>query len=143
MVLRIIETVQDGPVRLPIDMEARFVPGQAAQMNYEQITCGVSDGTRPLGLIDDLKNKYIDSTEPGGLVNVWIQRMVFRTDQYEVLEGSDITSLYKTGALLYVNSEGFLSNKGLTKESLAVGRVISVLEINHAHERNIIECIWF
>lgn len=138
MVLRIIESLADEPIRFPTDPDSYFVPGQVAQIDYNKMICGVSDGTQPLGLIDDIRSKSIDSTEPGGLISVWQQRMVFRTDQYEALEGA-----YITGASLFVNIFGFLTTIEPFEEALSVGRVISVFDAKQEYGRDIIECVWF
>lgn len=143
MVLQVLESMPDEPMRLPVDPKAKFVPGQVAQVDHDNILCGVSDGTRPIGLIDDIKNDSIDSTDPSGLMSIWPQRMVFRTDQYEMIEGEDVTDFYQTGDLLYVNSYGFLTSIQPHNDAVPVARVISVFDIIQSYERNIIECVWF
>lgn len=137
--LRVIESLSNGPIKVQTDINARFIPGQVAQMNYKDVKCVVSDGTSPFGIIDDIKTDTTDSTDPAGYISVWVQRMIFRTDQYEVHE-EDIS--YETGDLLYVNDRGFLTNLKM-KEVVGVGRVISVFPIKEHYEREIIECIWF
>lgn len=43
------------PFSYPVDVTATFQPGQIAQLKVmgNEIVCGVSDGTAPLGIIDD------------------------------------------------------------------------------------------
>jgi hypothetical protein len=47
-----------------VDRNAEFEPGQVAQLKLDgnQIVCGVSDGTAPLGIIDDIKKNAFSST---------------------------------------------------------------------------------
>lgn len=47
------------PYSWPVDPNAEFQAGQIAQLNAmgNQIVCGVSDGSAPLGVIDDIKTK--------------------------------------------------------------------------------------
>lgn len=45
------------PFSFPVDPNSEFQPGQIAQLtvNGNQIVCGVSDGSAPIGIIDDIK----------------------------------------------------------------------------------------
>lgn len=45
------------PFSFAVDPNSEFQPGQIAQLNGygNQIVCGVSDGTAPIGIIDDIK----------------------------------------------------------------------------------------
>ena len=55
--LRLVQTGSSLPFSFPVDPNAEFQPGQIAQLNVmgNQIVCGVSDGTAPIGIIDDIK----------------------------------------------------------------------------------------
>ncbi len=54
--LRLIQVSNQLPVSFPVDPTAVFQPGQVAQLKVlgNEIVCGVSDGTAPFGLIDDI-----------------------------------------------------------------------------------------
>lgn len=54
--LRLIQVGNTLPVSFPVDPTATFQPGQAAQLKVigNEIVCGVSDGTAPYGIIDDI-----------------------------------------------------------------------------------------
>lgn len=54
--LRIIQTGSGLPVSYTVDPTAEFQPGQIAQLKVmgNEVVCGVSDGTAPLGIIDDI-----------------------------------------------------------------------------------------
>lgn len=65
MSLQIIQTGNSMPFSFPVDPSAEFEPGQIAQLTImgNQIVCGVSDGTAPLGIIDDIKkNAFTDTS---------------------------------------------------------------------------------
>ncbi len=54
---RIVQAGNALPFSFPVDPNAEFEPGQIAQLTLSgnQVVCGVSDGTAPIGLIDDIK----------------------------------------------------------------------------------------
>lgn len=54
--LRLIQIGNTLPLSFPVDPSATFQPGQVAQLKVigNEIVCGVSDGTAPLGIIDDI-----------------------------------------------------------------------------------------
>jgi len=55
-VLRLIQIGNTLPVSFPVDPTSTFQPGQVAQLKVigNEIVCGVSDGTAPFGIIDDI-----------------------------------------------------------------------------------------
>lgn len=60
---RIISTGNSIPYSFPVDPNAEFEPGQIGQLGLlgNQIVCGVSDGSAPFGIIDDIKkNAFSD-----------------------------------------------------------------------------------
>ncbi len=61
--LRIVQESNALPFSFPVDPSATFQPGQVAQLttNGNVIVCGVSDGTAPLGIIDDVKTNAFTS----------------------------------------------------------------------------------
>lgn len=54
--LRIIQAGYSLPISFPVDPTSEFQPGQIGQLKVigNEIVCGVSDGTQPLGIIDDI-----------------------------------------------------------------------------------------
>lgn len=54
--LRLIQIGNTLPLSFPVDPSATFQPGQIAQLKVtgNEIVAGVSDGTAPLGIIDDI-----------------------------------------------------------------------------------------
>jgi hypothetical protein len=61
---RVIQTGNSQPFSFPVDPSAEFLPGQMAQLNVmgNNVVCGVSDGTAPIGAIDDIKTNSFMST---------------------------------------------------------------------------------
>lgn len=55
--LRLIQTGNSLPFVFSVDPNSEFEPGQVAQLTLigNQVVCGVSDGTAPFGIIDDIK----------------------------------------------------------------------------------------
>ena len=53
--LRLVQVGNTLPFSYPVDPTASFQPGQISQLKVmgNEIVCGVSDGTAPLGIIDD------------------------------------------------------------------------------------------
>jgi hypothetical protein len=120
-VFEVVETTLEEPIRIFAAPEAVFKPGlvgQFCELNGN-IVCTLSDGSKPIGIVDDTKNKE-HWFDPKSLVRIWIQRMVFRTDQF------DKEVEYRTGMPLYVNKHGLLtSKKPIIEDSQFVARVIS------------------
>jgi hypothetical protein len=55
-VLRLIQVGNTLPYSYPVDPTSTFQPGQIAQLKVigNEVVCGVSDGTAPIGIIDDI-----------------------------------------------------------------------------------------
>lgn len=62
--LRILQVANGIPFSFPVDPSAEFEAGQIAQLNLlgNQVVCGVSDGSAPIGIIDDMKKNAFSST---------------------------------------------------------------------------------
>jgi hypothetical protein len=54
---RIVQSGNSLPTSYPVDPNSVFQPGQIAQLGVigNNIVCGVSDGTAPFGILDDIK----------------------------------------------------------------------------------------
>ena len=57
MVFKIIQAGNTGPLSYPVNPISSFEGGMIAQLDLygNNVVCGVSDGTAPLGIIDDVK----------------------------------------------------------------------------------------
>lgn len=56
---RIVQAGNSLPLSFPVDPNAEFQPGMIGQLGTmgNNIVCGVSDGTCPLGIIDEIKTR--------------------------------------------------------------------------------------
>lgn len=70
--LRLIQSGNSLPFSFPVDPNAEFQPGQIAQLNVmgNQIVCGVSDGTAPIGIIDDIKTASFTAAKVDEIITV-------------------------------------------------------------------------
>lgn len=57
--LRLVQVCNSIPFTFPVDPNAEFQPGMIAQLTVmgNNVVCGVSDGTVPIGIIDDVKTR--------------------------------------------------------------------------------------
>lgn len=72
--LRLIQTGNSLPFSYICDPNSEFQPGQIAQLNAfgNQIVCGVSDGTAPIGIIDDIKTNSFTAASVDEVVIVQV-----------------------------------------------------------------------
>ena len=61
--LRLVQVGNSLPFSFLVDPNSEFEPGMVAQLtlNGNQVTCGVSDGTAPFGILDDIKKNAFSS----------------------------------------------------------------------------------
>lgn len=113
--LQIVESLHPTPLRFMADkISSFFEPGlisQLIEINGTP-TCTLSNGTRPFGVIGGQVDKY-------GLVPIWFDSMILRTDKYELLAN------YAAGNPLYVSNLSRLTTVKPFEEAQLVGHVIS------------------
>lgn len=110
------------PYSFPIDPNANFLPGMAAQLTLfgNQVVCGVSDGTAPLGIIDDIKTVSFSSVSIDEIVIAPVTGVMSNgilvaptdvtkaLDNPHILEGSfvsnpvDVEVNYKNGLVTFI-----------------------------------------
>jgi hypothetical protein len=101
--LRVIHT-NALPISFPLDPSAEFEPGMLAQLKLigNDIVAGVSDGTAPIGIIDDIRTQAHTKPQIDEIVEISVKS----------------AELNDNGVL--VNSEevvGFLTNSNLVESS--------------------------
>jgi hypothetical protein len=76
--LRILQEGNSLPFSFIVDPNAEFQPGMIAQLNVmgNQIVCGVSDGTAPIGIIDDIKCTAFTAASVDEVIQVPAQGIV-------------------------------------------------------------------
>lgn len=64
VIFRLIQTGGAIPFSFQVDPAAEFEPGMVAQLTLSgnQVVCGVSDGTAPIGIIDEMKKNAFSAT---------------------------------------------------------------------------------
>lgn len=105
--LRLIQTANSIPFSFIVDPSAEFSAGQLGQLGLmgNQPVCGVSDGTVPIGVIDDIKTKAFTSNS--------VNEIVISPPIPAVQQGSQLVSAYDTSVMLSnpnVVASSFMSN---------------------------------
>lgn len=126
--IQVIESVSPSPIRFLPDESSKLEPGLIVQIVELDGTpkCTLSDGTRPFGIIGETGGPY-------GLVSVWFDSMIVRTDKFEKRGES-----YEPGSSLYVSKRGKLTSRKPFETSQLIGHVI----FGPSEERNYLEINW-
>lgn len=111
--IEVIESVSLGPIRFLPDA-SKLEPGLIVQIVEIDGTpkCTLSDGTRPFGIVGEING-------PHGLVSVWYDSMILRTDKFEK-RGQK----YNPGSPIYVSKKGKITSKKPYETSHLIGHVI-------------------
>ena len=116
--LRIIETYGKLPNTYSIGKNVKyFLPGMIAQLFFHEnadcnrLSCEVSGGLCSSGIIDDIKTDTEDSTKGTNRITVWVNKMVFVTDQF------DMTKEYTKYAKLYCNNNGLFTTDEIVRQN--------------------------
>ena len=70
--LRLLQVGNSLPTFMSLDPTATFQPGQIAQMKVigNEVVCGVSDGTAPFGVIDDVNSAAFTANSTDEVVDI-------------------------------------------------------------------------
>jgi hypothetical protein len=106
--LRLVNIGNGVPANYEVDVDDTFNPGQMAQLKVvrSKIMCGLSDGSSPIGIIDDINNEKISTVENTKRITVWACSGVFQTDEY------DTTQRYVKHDILYCDRYGRFTTMG-------------------------------
>jgi hypothetical protein len=87
--LKIIQAGNALPVSYPVDISSTFQPGQIGQMKLvgQDIVVGLSDGTAPIGIIDDIRTRAFTQTVYNEIVI--IRGVDVQSDGYNFYTGKD------------------------------------------------------
>lgn len=98
--LKVIQSGNTLPISYPVDVSSTFQPGQIGQMKLvgQDIVVGLSDGTAPLGIIDDIRTRAFTQTIYDEVVI--LRGVDIETDGYNFYTGSDVKQELKNGGLL-------------------------------------------
>lgn len=97
--LKVIHTGNALPMSLSVDPTAEFEPGMFAQLGLigNDIVAGISDGTAPLGIIDDVRTTAFTRPQVDEIVLVDAQSSVIDSN------GKRVSTVDVTGVLEYPN----------------------------------------
>lgn len=125
--IEVVESISPNPIRFLPD-SSKLEPGLIVQLIEIDGTpkCTLSDGTRPFGIVAEINGPY-------GLVSVWYDSMIIRTDKFEK-RGEN----YSSGSPIYVSKKGKLTSKKPYETSHLIGHVI----VGPNEERNYLEISW-
>jgi hypothetical protein len=98
--LKIIQAGNALPFSYPVDITSTFQPGQIGQLKLvgQDIVVGLSDGTAPLGIIDDIRTSAFTQTVVDEIVI--IQGVDVQTDGYNFFTGKDAKQELNNAGLL-------------------------------------------
>ena len=98
--LKIIQAGNALPISYPVDISSTFQPGQIGQMKLvgQDIVVGLSDGTAPIGIIDDIRTQAFTQTIYDEIVI--IRGVDIQTDGYNYYTGKDAKQEMKNAGLM-------------------------------------------
>ena len=87
--LKIIQAGNALPISYPVDTSSTFQPGQVGQLKLvgQDIVVGLSDGTSPLGILDDIRTQAFTQSIVDEIVI--IPGLEITTDGYNFFNGRD------------------------------------------------------
>ncbi len=128
--LKIIHSGNSLPISMPVDPTSEFQPGQFAQLGLigNDIVATVSDGTAPLGIIDDIRSTAFTKSQVDEVVIIEVSNPTTNSD------GKKVSQEDLTGVLEYpnVNQKSFTSTVSVILNSInGVITVPSGTELNY------------
>lgn len=89
---RIVQSGNALPFSFPVDPNAEFEPGQIAQLTLigNQVVCGISDGTAPMGIIDDIKKNSFSAASIDEVVIVPIPSVIITGSGSDLVTTVDV-----------------------------------------------------
>jgi len=127
--LKVIHSGNALPMSLSVDPTAEFEPGMFAQLGLigNDIVAGVSDGTAPLGIIDDVRTSAFTKAQIDEIVLVDAQASIIDTN------GKRVSTVDVTGVLEYPN---IIDNSFTSTISIVLNSVNGVITIPAGTELN-------
>ena len=99
--MKVIHTGNALPMSLPVDPTAEFEPGMFAQLGLigNDIVAGVSDGTAPLGIIDDVRTTAFTKAQIDELVIIDVVASELDTNGRRV-NSADVTGVLEFPSII-------------------------------------------
>jgi len=127
--LKVIHTGNALPMSLSVDPTAEFEPGMFAQLGLigNDIVAGISDGTAPLGIIDDVRTTAFTRPQVDEIVIVDAQSSVIDSN------GKRVSTVDVTGVLEFPN---IIENSFTSTISVILNVVNGIVTIPSGTELN-------
>jgi hypothetical protein len=111
--LRVIHIGSSLPVSYPVDPTAEFEPGMVAQLKIlgNDIIAGVSDGTAPLGIIDDVRTSAFTKAQIDEVVLIEVETTNITEENGVRVTRSSVTSPLE---FPHINRNSFTSTLTVT-----------------------------
>ena len=128
--LKVIHTGNAMPMSLPVDPTAEFQPGMFAQLGLigNDIVASISDGTAPLGIIDDVRTTAFTKAQVDEIITIDAQSSEVDAN------GKRVSAVDVTGVMEYPNiiQNSFTSTISVLLNSVnGVVTVPAGTELNH------------
>ena len=90
--LRVVHLENPNPISITVDMTAEFEPGMIGQLRVigNDIVCGVSDGTAPIGIIDDARTDAFTKAQTNEVVVISVDATEVDSNGY-LVSSTDVT----------------------------------------------------
>lgn len=101
--LKLVQAGNALPVSYPVDITSEFQPGQIGQLKLvgQDIVVGVSDGTAPLGIIDDIRTTAFTQNAVDEVVIIQVPDPNITTpDGYNYFSNADIKQELNNAGIL-------------------------------------------
>jgi hypothetical protein len=110
--LRLIQVSNQLPVSFPVDYTATFQAGQIAQLKVmgNEVVCGVSDGTAPFGIIDDINTSAFTAPVTDRVVTILTVGIYMGDGYYSAIESMATIHPNVVRSSFVADVEGLLLN---------------------------------
>lgn len=117
--LKVIHLENPNPISVTVDMTAEFEPGMIGQLRVlgNDIVCGVSDGTAPIGIIDDARTDAFTKARQSEVVEISVDATEINGNG-ELVSSTDVT--------------GFLENPSIIERSFVSTVGVDLNDVNGA-----------
>lgn len=109
--LRVIHLENPHPISITVDGTAEFQPGMIGQLKVigNDILCGVSDGTAPLGIIDDARTDAFTKAQTDEVVEIFVSASEIDSNG-QLVSSVEVTGFLENPSII---SRSFVSTIGV------------------------------
>lgn len=99
--LYVIHLENQNPISITVDMSAEFEPGMIGQLKIlgNDIVCGVSDGTAPIGIIDDARTNAFTKAQSNEVVTVPVNATEIDSNGY-LVSSTDVIGFLENPSII-------------------------------------------